>query len=88
MGNLIELNRFVTFIITKNIVKLGFFIQIIFVISVRTNNLFLTLFVKIKVAFAYVVPKCFMIASLLKTQMCNAMHLLRGFCTLAVTTSN
>ncbi|ERK60250.1 hypothetical protein HMPREF1983_00240 [Gemella bergeri ATCC 700627] len=33
---------------------------------VATNNLFLTLFVKIKVAFAYVVPKCFMIASLLK----------------------
>ncbi|WP_455331826.1 hypothetical protein [Gemella morbillorum] len=31
------------------------------------------MFVKIKVAFAYVVPKCFMIASLLKTQMCNAM---------------
>ena len=54
MGNLIELNRFVTFIITKNIVKLGFFIQIIFVIAVRTNNLFLTLFVKIKVLATYV----------------------------------
>ena len=32
VGNLIELNRFVTFITTKNAVKLGFFIQIIFVI--------------------------------------------------------
>ena len=53
MGNLIELNRFVTFITTKNAVKLGFSIQIIFVITVRTNNLFLTLFVKIKVLVAY-----------------------------------
>ena len=49
-----------------------------------TNNLFLTLFVKIKVAFAYVVPKCFMIASLFKTQTYNAMHLLRGFCPLVI----
>ena len=32
VGNLIELNRFVTFITTKNAVKLGFSIQIIFVI--------------------------------------------------------
>ena len=52
MGNLIELNRFSIFITTKNAVKLGFSFQIIFVISVRTNNLFLTLFVKIKVLVA------------------------------------
>ena len=69
MGNLIELNRFVTFIITKNIVKLGFFIQIIFVISVRTNNLFLTLFVKIKVLVAYAVPKNYVVVILLIIQM-------------------
>ena len=65
MGNLIELNRFVTFIITKNIVKLGFFIQIIFVISVRTNNLCLILFVKIKVLVAYAVPKNYVVIKLL-----------------------
>ena len=73
MGNLIELNRFVTFIITKNIVKLGFFIQIIFVISVRTNNLFLTLFVKIKVLVAYAVPKNYVVVTLLIIQMYTAL---------------
>ena len=73
MGNLIELNRFVTFIITKNIVKLGFFIQIIFVISVRTNNLFLTLFVKIKVLVAYAVPKNYVVVKLLIIQMYTAL---------------
>ena len=65
MGNLIELNRFVTFITTKNTVKLGFSIQIIFVISVRTNNLFLTLFVKIKVLFTYAIPKNYVVVILL-----------------------
>ena len=69
MGNLIELNRFVTFITTKNTVKLGFSIQIIFVISVRTNNLFLTLFVKIKVLVAYAVPKNYVVVILLIIQM-------------------
>ena len=68
MGNLIELNRFVTFITTKNTVKLGFSIQIIFVISVRTNNLFLTLFVKIKVLVAYAVPKNYVVVILLIIQ--------------------
>ena len=65
MGNLIELNRFVTFITTKNEVKLGFSIQIIFVIAVRTNNLCLTLFVKIKVLVAYTVPKNYVVVKLL-----------------------
>ena len=69
MGNLIELNRFVTFITTKNAVKLGFSIQIIFVITVRTNNLFLTLFVKIKVLVAYAVPKNYVVVILLIIQM-------------------
>ena len=69
MGNLIELNRFVTFITTKNTVKLGFSIQIIFVISVRTNNLCLTLFVKIKVLVAYAVPKNYVVVILLIIQM-------------------
>ena len=64
MGNLIELNRFVTFITTKNEVKLGFSIQIIFVIAVRTNNLCLTLFVKIKVLVAYTVPKNYVVVKL------------------------
>ena len=63
--NLIELNRFATFITTKNAVKLGFPIQIIFVIAVRTNNLFLTLFVKIKVLVAYAVPKNYVVVILL-----------------------
>ena len=69
MGNLIELNRFVTFITTKNAVKLGFSIQIIFVIIVRTNNLFLTLFVKIKVLVAYAVPKNYVVVIFLIIQM-------------------
>ena len=73
MGNLIELNRFVTFITTKNTVKLGFSIQIIFVISVRTNNLFLTLFVKIKVLVAYAVPKNYVVVKLLIIQMYTAL---------------
>ena len=73
MGNLIELNRFVTFITTKNTVKLGFSIQIIFVISVRTNNLFLTLFVKIKVLVAYAVPKNYVVVILLIIQMYTAL---------------
>ena len=68
MGNLIELNRFVTFITAKNAVKLGFSIQIIFVIIVRTNNLFLTLFVKIKVLVAYAVPKNYVVVKLLIIQ--------------------
>ena len=66
VGNLIELNRFVTFITTKNTVKLGFSIQIIFVISVRTNNLFLTLFVKISVFLAYAIRKYFFVYSTLE----------------------
>ena len=69
MGNLIELNRFATFITTKNAVKLGCSIQIIFVIAVRTNNLCLTLFVKIKVLVAYAVPKNYVIVILLIIQM-------------------
>ena len=69
MGNLIELNRFVTFITTKNTVKLGFSIQIIFVIAVRTNNLCLTLFVKIKVLVSYAVPKNYVVVILLIIQM-------------------
>ena len=73
MGNLIELNRFVTFITTKNAVKLGFSIQIIFVIAVRTNNLFLTLFVKIKVLVVYAVPKNYVVVTLLIIQMYTAL---------------
>ena len=73
MGNLIELNRFVTFITTKNEVKLGFSIQIIFLITVRTNNLFLTLFVKIKVLVAYAVPKNYVVVILLIIQMYTAL---------------
>ena len=69
MGNLIELNRFATFITTKNAVKLGFSFQIIFVISVRTNNLCLILFVKIKVLVAYTVPKNYIVVILLIIQM-------------------
>ena len=69
MGNLIELNRFATFITTKNAVKLRFSIQIIFVIAVRTNNLCLTLFVKIKVFVAYAVPKNYIVVILLIIQM-------------------
>lgn len=73
MGNLIELDRFVTFITTKNAVKLGFSIQIIFVIAVRTNNLCLTLFVKIKVLIAYDVPKNYVVVILLIIQMYTAL---------------
>ena len=73
MGNLIELNRFVTFITTKNAVKLGFSIQIIFVIAVRTNNLFLTIFVKIKVLVAYAVHKNYVVVILLIIQMYTAL---------------
>ena len=73
MGNLIELNRFVTFITTKNEVKLGFSIQIIFVIAVRTNNLCLTLFVKIKVLVSYAVPKNYVVVKLLIIQMYTAL---------------
>ena len=73
MGNLIELNRFVIFITTKNEVKLGFSIQIIFVIAVRTNNLCLTLFVKIKVLVAYTVPKNYVVVKLLIIQMYTAL---------------
>ena len=73
MGNLIELNRFVTFITTKNAVKLGCSIQIIFVIAVRTNNLFFTLFVKIKVLVAYAVPKNYVVVKLLINQMYTAL---------------
>lgn len=73
MRNLIELNRFATFITTKNVVKLGFFIQIIVVISVRTNNHFLTLFVKIKVLVAYAVPKNYVVVILLIIQMYTAL---------------
>lgn len=78
MGNLIELNRFVTFITTKNTVKLGFSIQIIFVISVRTNNLFLTLFVKIKVLVAYAVPKNYVVVILLIIQMYTVLFSFNG----------
>ena len=73
MGNLIELNRFTTFITTKNAVKLGFSFQIIFVISVRTNNLCLTLFVKIRVLVAYAVPKNYVVVKLLIIQMYTAL---------------
>ena len=74
MRNLIELNRFITFITTKNVVKLGFSIQIIFVIAVRTNNLCLTLFVKIKVLVAsYAVPKNYVVVKLLIIQMYTAL---------------
>ena len=73
MRNLIELNRFAIFITTKNAVKLGFSIQIIFVIPVRTNNLFLTLFVKIKVLVAYAVPKNYVVVKLLIIQMYTAL---------------
>ena len=65
MGNLIELDRFTTFITTQNAVKLGFSIQIIFIIAVRTSNLFLTLFIKIKVLVAYAVPKNYVVVKLL-----------------------
>ena len=73
MRNLIELNRFAIFITTKNAVKLGFSIQIIFVIPVRTNNLFPTLFVKIKVLVAYAVPKNYVVVKLLITQTYTAL---------------
>ena len=73
MRNLIELNRFITFITTKNVVKLGFSIQIIFVIAVRTNNLCLTLFVKIKVLVSYAVPKNYVVVKLLIIQMYTAL---------------
>ena len=73
MGNLIELNRFATFITTKNAVKLGCSIQIIFVIAVRTNNLFFTLFVKIKVLGVYAVPKNYVVVKLLINQMYTAL---------------
>ena len=73
MGNIIELNRFVTFITTKNEVKLGFSTQIIFVIAVRTNNLCLTLFVKIKVLVSYAVPKNYVVVKLLIIQMYTAL---------------
>ena len=69
MDNLIELDRFSTFITTLNAVKLEFPIQIIFVIAVRTNNLCLTLFVKIKVFVAYAVPKNYVVVILLIIQM-------------------
>ena len=78
MGNLIELNKFSTFITTKNVVKLGFFIQIIVVISVRTNNHFLTLFVKIKVLVAYAVPKNYVVVILLIIQMYTALFPFNG----------
>ena len=73
MRNLIELDRFAIFITTKNVVKLGFSIQIIFVIVVRTNNLFLTLFVKIKVLVAYAVPKNYVVVIFLIIQMYTAL---------------
>ena len=73
MGNLIELNRFAIFITTENVVKLGFSIQIIFVIVVRTNNLFLTLFIKIKVLVAYAVPKNYVVVIFLIIQMYTAL---------------
>ena len=73
MRNLIELNRFAIFITTKNAVKLGFSIQIIFVIPVRTNNLFLTVCVKIKVLVAYAVPKNYVVVKLLIIQMYTAL---------------
>ena len=73
MDNLIELDRFSTFITTLNAVKLEFPIQIIFVIAVRTNNLCLTLFVKIKVFVAYAVPKNYVVVILLIIQMYTAL---------------
>ena len=75
MDNLIELDRFSTFITIKNAVKLEFPIQIIFVIAVRTNNLCLTLFVKIKVLVAYAVPKNYVVVILLIIQMYTALLL-------------
>ena len=73
MDNLIELDRFSTFITTLNAVKLEFPIQIIFVIAVITNNLCLTLFVKIKVFVAYAVPKNYVVVVLLIIQMYTAL---------------
>ena len=69
MRNLIELDRFAIFITIKNVVKLGFSIQIIFVIVVRNNNLFLTSFIKIKVLVAYAVPKNYVVVIFLIIQM-------------------
>ena len=41
--------------------------------AVRTNNLFLTLFVKIKVLVAYAVPKNYVVVKLLIIQMYTAL---------------
>ena len=48
-----------------NAVKLGFSLKIVFVITVRTNNLFLALLVKIKVLVAYAVSKNYVVVILL-----------------------
>lgn len=48
-----------------NTVKLGFLLKIVFVITVRTNNLFLALLVKIKVLVAYAVSKNYVVVILL-----------------------
>ena len=42
-------------------------------LAVRTNNLFLTLFVKIKVLVAYAVPKNYVVVKLLIIQMYTAL---------------
>ena len=43
------------------------------IIEVRTNNLFLTLFVKIKVLVVYAVPKNYVVVTLLIIQMYTAL---------------
>ena len=42
-------------------------------LAVRTNNIFLVLFVKIKVLVAYVVSKNYVVVKLLIIQMCTAL---------------
>ena len=58
-------DRFYNFLRTLNAVKLGHPLQIILVIAVRTNNLFLALLVKIKVLVAYAVSKNYVVVILL-----------------------
>ena len=58
-------DRFYNFLRTLNAVKLGHPLQIISVIAVRTNNLFLALLVKIKVLVAYGVSKNYVVVILL-----------------------
>ena len=55
-----------------NAVKLGFSLKIVFVITVRPNNIFLALLVKIKVLVAYAVSKNYFVIILLIILSCTA----------------